>query len=236
MDVSSSLGADPFRRLTTVVMPGAIAAAPLLVVVAKKLAAVRAFWADHETAFGVAGFLAIVALGLLLEEIGSRIEVAIDGRLNRKPPVGDHLSQWKAYLQLWVKDEVVAQRYLSGIVMRFKFELSMIPALAIMAIGVGWLSTVDGDWAWPLQFGSLALVLGLAVWFLVEAIASAKLLADTRKIVIDAVRDYPGRLMESISASVRAAREAVAGVEQATQAATSAMEELTRTANTAKAN
>src|ERR1700733_7814336 len=74
--------------------------------------------------------LACIAAGLLVEDIGSRIESRfLDKRLGTQPGFSTHSDEWNQYLRLVFKAEPVGQRYLRAILLRFKFELGTAIAL-----------------------------------------------------------------------------------------------------------
>jgi hypothetical protein len=75
--------------------------------------------ANHtETALLLA--LASIASGLLVEDIGSRIESRwFDKQLVKQPSFSHHDDEWDQYLRLTFSIEPVGQRYLRTILLRF---------------------------------------------------------------------------------------------------------------------
>ncbi len=100
---------------------------------------------------------------------------------------GQHRETWEAYLGLTLRDEIVGQRYLRTVLLRMKFELAMVPALAGGVAGLLWLNAVQHFWpfheAW-LWGGGVALI----AYFAWESFDSARLMGATRLIVVRAVR------------------------------------------------
>src|SRR5205814_9122240 len=108
--------------------------------------------------------VSIFVVGLVLEDIGARIEFIWDCWLDHwaatlrsswgKEPkkryhtAHAHLCDWDKYLQLDVRDEIIGERYLLTIVMRMKFELAMLPSLVLATLGLVWLQVIDGFWLW----------------------------------------------------------------------------------------
>ncbi len=96
--------------------------------------AVTAF---HHTETTLVLALASIAAGLLVEDIGSRIESRfLDKRLGAQPAFSTHSEEWNQYLRLVFKTEPVGQRYLRAILLRFKFELGASIALLSSSIGL----------------------------------------------------------------------------------------------------
>ena len=135
MDLISGLKSEFFRPLVTLIVPGAISVAPLVLLAQERIAAIGPFWKDHPAAFTAILLTTIVAAGLVLENVGSRIEESIwDAMLKRKNKTFDE--EWHEYLQLNTRDEIVAQRYLRSMLTRMKFELAAAPAFMLHAIGL----------------------------------------------------------------------------------------------------
>jgi hypothetical protein len=86
------------------------------------------------------------------------------------------------------KDEVIGQRYLRNLITRFKFELSMAPALLLTWGGLLWLNRLYGVWSGCAFFWISAVVLLPMAYLFWESYHSAKLLARTRRLIIGAVR------------------------------------------------
>ena len=130
--------------------------------------------------------MATLVAGLILEDIGSRIEVGWDAILDSRPD--DQSGKWKEYLQLQIQDEYVGQRYLRTIYVRFKFELSMAPSLAISTIGLIWLNNLYHFWA----IGSIAWIATalflVAAYLLYESYASSDQLRELHCWIIEAVQ------------------------------------------------
>jgi len=185
LDPTSALRPDSFRYLALIVVPGAIGVGPYVFVAAEFLEALRPFWNEHSFAFaGVVG-VAVIALGFILEDIGSRIEAGIiDPALRHEFP---SLSlTWERYLQLQIGDEYIGQRYLRGVVLRMKFELSLAPALLVCGMGLMWLAALRTDMSGA-HVGALASFLFLMAFGAVtEAESSARILARTRELLVDA--------------------------------------------------
>jgi hypothetical protein len=183
MDLTSTLKGESFRPMATVIAPGALALAPFAALAYSTPGAGRVFWDTHPVAAGVALFILSLALGLVCENLGSRVESFIDGRLSAKD--ADHEKNWHAYLLLTFEREPIGQRYLRTILFRLKFELAILGSLPFQV--VGWLlllGFLGAGVSWVL--GVVVGGIGVFVWFLFEAYDSAKLPSRTRRDLVGA--------------------------------------------------
>ena len=179
MDFASAVKNDAFAPILTYVVPGAVATAPYFLVAASYFDPVVQFGSAHPAAFTLAVTVIVLLAGALLEEFGQRLELLWD-RFIETP-------NWVPYLKLRLKDEIIAQRYLRRVVVRMKFELSMVFAVPLLATGLAWLNSLHSLWS-AYAFGWTAVVLiGLFIYLSWESWESAGLLHRTRQIIIDAV-------------------------------------------------
>ena len=186
MDLSSSLKSEIFRPLVTLVVPGAIALGPYLIVARNYFDEVKTFWDDHPSAFVAVLAICILAAGTILENIGTAIERLWDRRLNKRTG-NKHDKDWHDYLKLEVKDEVIGQRYLRIAVTWLKFELAMLPALFLFWLGFLWVNHLHEVWSAGYFFWFSVVVWCLGLYLGYESWRSAKALAAIRKDVIGAV-------------------------------------------------
>ena len=186
MDLISGLKSEFFRPLVTLIVPGAISVAPLVLLAQARIAAIGPFWKDHPAAFTAILLTTIVAAGLVLENLGSRIEESIwDPMLKRRNKSFDE--EWHEYLQLNTRDEIVAQRYLRSMLTRMKFELAAAPAFMLHAIGLRAanrkLEFLTGSELWSIT-AVLVLLSGFLLW---ESYDGAYTLSRLRRDVIAGV-------------------------------------------------
>ena len=169
------LAAFGFRPIATLVLPGLIALTPVAVAIIWTLAPLRAFvQANHGETIG-----AIIALGiffgLVLEDIGARIEDRLFRRRFRDDKEA-RAKDWYDYLRLAHDVEPVGFRYIGTLVLRLKFELGCCSATPFAVLGV---------WFWPTTYYWRALtsgiVLAFGVYLYIEARASVGTLADVRR-------------------------------------------------------
>lgn len=188
MDVTSAFKSEVFRPLVTLVIPGAIAHAPYILVVAHYFPQTVQFWNEHPSAFVSILVISVLAVGLVLENLGSVIEWNVfDEILDRRE--GTHKIEWEEYLKLWLKDEIVGQRYLRQSLTRLKFELSMAPALFFFLCGLLWTNRLYHLWQTSRFIWLAGVIVILMVLMLMEAYRSSKNLARTRALVIAACRE-----------------------------------------------
>lgn len=182
MDVMAAFKNEVFRPVATVVIPGSIAVAPYTLIFIHFHPEVLLLM-ERYSGFLLTIFLSIiVATGLILENMGSRMESVWDRCLESRTKT--HFSEWNEYLSLETQDEIVGQRYLRGIVTRIKFELAFAPALMVSALGLILANTMLAYWRWgPLAMVCLFLIAVAGyLWF--ESWSSAKVAADARRAVI----------------------------------------------------
>lgn len=184
-DPTSALKNDSFRQLIVLVIPGATAIGPYILVSSNYVKSVAKFWDDHPSAFVAIMVVVILTAGLVLEAIGSRIECFWDNCLG-----DDHKQNWDNYLGLNLKDDIIGQRYLRSVLLRMKFELSMGPALLIHWLGLFWINIIHSTWKWYFGFALISMiVLSLAIFLIFESYTSAGLLSSTRNIILKAINN-----------------------------------------------
>lgn len=191
MDFISAFKSELFRPLATLVVPGGVAISPYVLVVGYYFPGVTSFWNHHTSVFVAILVICIVAVGLIVEDLGAFIERDFwDSKLAKESE--DHSDHWGQYLKLRLKDEIVGQRYLRTLLTRMKFELAMVPAFFFFWCGLLWLNRLYGLWR-PSRFGLLSgVLLILTIYLLLESYRSASVMSQTRSLIIEAVAEsYP---------------------------------------------
>ncbi len=186
MDATSTLKSELFRPLATILVPGFLASAPFLLIVANTFAVDPLSVMDRRPV-PAATLIFVISLiaGFVLENLGSLYEhFVIDKLLPKKFP---HFKRvWHSYLRMRIKHEVIGQRYLQTIRIRLKFELAMAPALVLLAIGVACLNWSNNVWKWwPTFHVFVFMVLAVLAYLLYEAYRSAFVLAETRELLVN---------------------------------------------------
>lgn len=183
MDIASALKPDVYRVTAIILVPGFIAAAPWTASVFWPALLSKELWHTAMVPASVTVFAIVLATGFILEDLGSRIEGNwADRWLRRRAP--RLMSLWWRYLSLHTDSEIVGQRYLRQTLLRYKFELSMVPAGVAGAAGLITGQAIGCGLGWPRTLGvALGLLLTSAICFR-ELRAGAVLLARVRRIVI----------------------------------------------------
>jgi hypothetical protein len=191
LDFISAFKSELFRPLATLVVPGGVAIGPYVLVVGYYFPGVTLFWREHPSAFVAILVICIVAVGLIVEDLGAFIERDLwDGRLAKEND--DHPDHWEQYLKLRLNDEIVGQRYLRTLLTRMKFELAMVPSFFFFWCGLLWLNRLYGLWR-PSRFVLLSgVLLIVTIYLLLESYRSASVMSATRTLVVQAVAEsYP---------------------------------------------
>ena len=176
-----------FRPVMTLLVPGATALAPYILILLASYPPLSAFLDKSPTSVLVVALLCGVAMGLVIEDIGSCIEKGWDRLLEKK--TGKHKSDWEAYLTLTLDNDSIAMEYMSDILLSMKFELGFSLALLIAWPGLcwyNWLFDVFSGVAFAIV--SVLLIFPLAVYLLWESFSSAKLLGRTRALLLEKQR------------------------------------------------
>ena len=184
-DAFAAFGSEVYGPLVVQILPGLIAVSSWLQVVYQRIASFRQLFQDYRNEAIILGLLFALAVGLIIEDWGSWVEMINWRRFkqemkrkieNAKAPERDFDDEWNRYLRLAFKAEPMGQHYLRTILLRLKFEQNA--GVAILVAGVGTFF-LQSPIAWPWYWSVLVLLLGLYLMF-VEARASMGVLADTR--------------------------------------------------------
>jgi hypothetical protein len=183
LDPISGLKGEFFRPLTSVLIPGVLAASPYAAMAFKRFPEINSILSSPFWVGGIILFAGIL-FGMLMENLGSRLEIIL-WRFCAKNAERDE--EWKTYLQLKTTDEIIGQRYLRTLLTRLKFELSVVPAMICFAFGANWFNSqygnVDGC---QMAVGTFVVVL-IIIYEVYEAKCSIVLLAEIRKNILTAV-------------------------------------------------
>jgi hypothetical protein len=186
MEVTGVLKNEIFRPFASVIVPGSIAVTPYVMLLSHYVPTTEKFFLAHPNAFAAAMVVVIVAFGFFLENIGSRIETLIDNAIKKKVPT--HSTIWMEYLVLKMSDEYVGQRYLRTLVLRLKYELSMVPALVLLGMALIWLNCVYSIWQFYPMTGIIFGLVVVILWLVRDSYDGAKLLGEIRAALVAEVR------------------------------------------------
>lgn len=182
MDINSALSREIFRPLAITVCPGALAITPWVAMLILSNEAIPGLVSGYTGAAAFLYIIACIASGLALENIGSHIEYLHWRTVTTSNP--SLQSEWNAYLQLQLGNEIVGQRYLREILFRTKFELSTAPALIVLAAGIAAIQMQHAPWTPCSAYTLTALTAATAWWMYREAKQSVVLLSDIRHQIL----------------------------------------------------
>jgi hypothetical protein len=186
-ELFAAFNADFFRALTTIILPGAIAASSWSVYLFMSSATLRALVSQNHVETALVLFLVIVFLGLVIEDIGARVESWLDCAMDKRTG-SVHTKEWYAYLRTAFVCEPIGRRYIRTLVTRLKFELGTSIAALIAASGLLML-LIMGLCTRSLSAVLIFLCVFLALYLgLAEAPASHKLLARARTEMLQEIR------------------------------------------------
>ena len=189
MDVTTAFKSELFRPFVTLIIPGGVATGPWLLVIDEWYPAVPQFLDHHSAAAWLCVLSAMVATGLVLENLGSNIEVyAWDRCLSKKRP--SHQQNWHRYLRLNTQDQIVGQRYLRSVLIWMKFELAMVPAMAASASGLAVLQAQHAKFG-PHGWWTVVVAVVAGLYFTWASYDTAELLSETRDDVLAACGKNP---------------------------------------------
>ncbi len=186
-ELFAAFNADFFRALATLIIPGSIALSSWSVALVLRFVSLNELVSKNhiETAFVL--FLLVVFVGLVIEDIGSRIEAFMDGCAD-KTTNGQHTKDWYAYLKTAFVCEAIGRRYIRTLVTRLKVELGTSLGLLVADIGLLMLY-LNGFLSIPALIVVVTLSVALAAYLgLVEAPSSHRLLAKARTQMLDEIR------------------------------------------------
>ncbi len=188
MTIPSTLKTEVLQPVTTWIIPGSIAVAPYILVTSHYFPRVEPFWNTSSGAFFAIVAILVVAVGLILEDIGEHIEQLWDSILNCKAEDKgkDVTSTWHEYLKLNIKDEYIGQRYLRTILVRLKFELSMCPALVAFAVGLNWVNYLYGFWSTQSIIELTVFSVGIMSYMFYQSFDSVMLLDKIHRLILEA--------------------------------------------------
>lgn len=189
MEKLTSLNLTFDRVFIQLITPGLLAAFPFILLFFDARPDVRDFFLQDSKGLLVISVVMIaLVMGIILENIGSRIEVNIyDTQLAHRKK--DYFETWEKFLLVQYQGgEPIGHRYLRNILFRMKFELSAGVGLLIMTTGLA-IYNIDYTIFKSMIINiSIVYVLPIAtsVYLLVfEGWRSAEVLAECRKALVE---------------------------------------------------
>jgi hypothetical protein len=164
------------RFMAGVMAPGAVALMPWLLVAGKAYPNFG-LWLFAGSALPVATLaLAVFCAGMVLENIGSRLEV----RLDQAHQIDEEA--WHAYLNQ-TQGSLIGHGYISSLVTRLKFELGMSFALPVAAFGIAALAFCQNGMPHVPASFLITVALFAAWYFRNEAAQTVNRLNKTRRVL-----------------------------------------------------
>ena len=183
-EIFSAFGSEVFRPLVTIVIPGAISICCWFVVLMQRFVSMRELASRNHAETAVLLAIAALAAGLIVEDIGSRIESSVyDSLLCKKAGFVSHRDEWNKYLRVAFKLEPIGQHYLRTILLRFKFELGTSIGLLLSAPAF-FLTNLSPRTA---AVSCVACVVAASYALAVEARDSHQVLSEVRREILKGV-------------------------------------------------
>ncbi len=176
MDAENALKSEIFKPIVITLAPGMLAVSPYFFVAQYFHPSLFDSLKDHEVPALASVFALVIIVGYILENIGSQIEHLL-WRTYEEP--GD-LEKWHDYLLSKTDASQTICSYISSIVLRMKFENSIIAALAIFWLGLTWLyrlAIVDQSYTY---WTATTFLLALSLYQVFESRSSGMLLRYLR--------------------------------------------------------
>jgi hypothetical protein len=183
----SAFTSEVFRPLVTLLIPGAIAISTWFVSLLWHFHDLRTLVFNNHAEVGMVLVLAMTFVGLVLEDMGARVETLFDARRERQD--GEHLDNWYSYLRTAFKADPIGRRYLRTLVLRLKFELGIAFAMLTAGLEILWLWSM-GLSGKTVLITELLCVLFTALGF-TEAWSTHDTLAKNRANLLQEIRIVP---------------------------------------------
>ncbi len=179
MDIESAFKPESIKPIMTNIIPGATLLLPYFSAVISESHNLQRLFEKHEFIFSASTFVAIIAAGLIYENMGARIEVAFWSQIND----GEKDEDWKNYLKQQAKEETIGMQYIHGVVLRMKFEASFAAAIISAAPGIILLKNFKIlDSCESMMLILVGMIIS-AAYLIQEAKCSVNLLAKTRSLL-----------------------------------------------------
>jgi hypothetical protein len=169
-ELFAGFATDVFRPVVTLLIPGFWALTPWIIGLFLHYQIDWKFACDHREASGLVFVVAATAVGMVLENLGARLEECFYNRQK------NDRCNWYAYLTLAPEREPIGLRYIRTLVLRMKFELSMGIAGLIVLLGIVFYIPIS----WHLKLLFSVITLALTIYLLYEGWCSVSLLEKTR--------------------------------------------------------
>lgn len=186
MDKQSLFKLDFNKVLIQLITPGLVAIFPYIILYLRFDYNTKFYCFENISILITAITILSLVAGLLIENIGSIVEVLCFDTEHKKKDAKFEDS-WERYLQLTFEHEPLGQEYLRTVLLRMKFELSIGVALISMSIGLIWLDKVHPIFDTPATSAAILFLLPFSLSYYItfwEAKSSSEVLAKTREILV----------------------------------------------------
>jgi hypothetical protein len=187
MDKISSLNLDIDRVLLQLIIPGLTATFPWLIIFTNHHQKDLKLILENSSLLVTIVVIVSLVAGIILENIGSQIEVNHYDKKNKKKD-NEYIKIWEEYLKLnYDGKEPIGHRYIRNILLRMKFELSFGIALIPMAVGLSILDYQSEIFKSCIYKCIFFLIIPAATFIYLifyEGYKSSKVLAETRKLLV----------------------------------------------------
>jgi hypothetical protein len=162
MNFFAAFQSEVFRPLVTLIIPGALGISSWLTALCWKYPKLGPLMVAQKAETYLVLFLAITAVGIIIEDCGAKIEIYWDTRANDKTPKDKFDKDWYAYLRTAFVADPIGRGYVRTLVLRLKFQLGILLSSVLAICGVVWLPFLGLHW-----FNAIVLILigvSLAAW------------------------------------------------------------------------
>jgi len=175
-ELTATFHSEVSRPIVTLVVPGFYAIASASISSLQRFENLRTLLDKYAGAATVVFLLVVLAVGLITEEVGARIEKHFDNAMSKRGGYERHSEEWFDYLRLAFDKEPVGHRYLRSLVLRLKFELGMAVATLPFAVGALFIEIARG---WRFATSTISCLVGVYLYF--EAKSSSTILSELRR-------------------------------------------------------
>src|SRR6478752_7991876 len=144
MNFFAAFQSEVFRPLVTLLIPGALALSSWLIALTWRFQSLKSVMAGHTSETYLILFFVITCLGIVIEDLGARIELHFDKLANQKTD-GKHDEQWFGYLRTAFVSEPIGRGYIRSLVLRLKFQIGILLSSIVAGLGVVWLMFLGLD-------------------------------------------------------------------------------------------
>ncbi len=138
MNFFAAFQSEVFRPLVTLLIPGGLATSSWLVALCLRFPKLRVSIATHSAESYIILFLAVTATGIILEDLGAKIEIRFDNAANKRSD-DKFDNEWYAYLRTAFVCDPIGRGYLRTLVLRLKFQLGILLGSSVAGVGLLWL-------------------------------------------------------------------------------------------------